>query len=84
MRKVILGLAMIVGVIALMNLSQVSSLLADESADCKACKDQAKDQAPAGCGRWKGEGSGSVEHCIKYYIAKKCEDVCKKKSGEDD
>ncbi len=80
MRKVILGLAMIVGVIALMNLSHVSSLLADESTDCKACKDQ----APFACQGWKMDSSGSMEHCIKYYIANKCADVCKKKSGKDD
>jgi hypothetical protein len=80
MRKVILGLAMIVGVIALMNLSQVSSLLADESADCKACKDKAQ----AACQGWKQESSRSADHCIQNYIASHCADVCKKKSGKGD
>lgn len=80
MRKVILGLAMIVGVIALMNLSQVRSLLADESTDCQACKDRAQ----AACQAHALLSSRSKQECIKDYIAKDCAGVCQKKSGKDD
>ena len=78
MRKIILILAIVVGVIIFMDLSQVGSAFADEAA-CQACKAQVQ----AGCERWKTLADKQL--CVRHGIGK-CANVCRKKSskGKDD
>ncbi len=81
MRKVMLTLAMVVGVIALMNLSQVGSAFADE-VDCMACKAQVQGYC---FGSSEGGRTKVWElQCMSEYIAQKCADACQSKSGNGD
>jgi hypothetical protein len=81
MRRITAVLAVVVGVIVFMNLSQVSGALADELA-CMTCKALAQGSC---------FGSGEItrnpdweRRCINEYISEKCADACQKKSDKDD
>ena len=81
MGRITAALAVVVGAIVFMNLSQVGSAAADELA-CMTCKALAQG-ACLGSGE-TGRTAGWEQRCINEYISEKCADACQKKSDKDD
>jgi hypothetical protein len=81
MRRITAMLAVVVGAIVFMSLSQVGSAAADELA-CMTCKALAQGACLGSCEI--NRNADWERRCINEYISEKCADACQKKSDKDD